>query len=148
MDDSGFMPDGFYDTPVFGHPSSPLSIKPSMNQNSPLSPTFPDSPRTLNSANDNQVFRSRDSSTNGSFISDCSRDRKMRFESESPDELALVQAAKSYGCCLLKRSKSSVYVRLPGEYIIWTLELRNTTKSVLHPTLYQLYPFPKIWSTF
>lgn len=114
MDDSGFMPDGFYDTPVFGHPSSPLSVKPSMNQNSPLSPTFPDSSRTLNSAIDNQVFRSRDSSTNGSFISDCSRDRKMRFESESPDELALVQAAKSYGCCLLKRSKSSVYVRLPA----------------------------------
>ncbi|XP_076117823.1 phospholipid-transporting ATPase VD-like isoform X3 [Mytilus galloprovincialis] len=48
----------------------------------------------------------------GSVYSDMA---KIRFEAESPDELALVRAAATYGCCLKKRSHGKVTVHLPGE---------------------------------
>lgn len=50
-----------------------------------------------------------------SLISDLSRNQ---YEAESPDELALVKAACTYGCCLLKRSPDKVTVWLPG---MWCL---------------------------
>lgn len=37
------------------------------------------------------------------------------YEAESPDEIALVDAAFRYGCRLLRRSPDSVVVMLPGE---------------------------------
>ena len=37
------------------------------------------------------------------------------YEAESPDELALVDAAFAYNCKLLKRSPTSVVVSLPGD---------------------------------
>lgn len=36
------------------------------------------------------------------------------YEAESPDEAALVQAAKAYGCTLLGRSPEQVLVAVPG----------------------------------
>lgn len=45
-------------------------------------------------------------------------DSKPIFEAESPDELALVDAAYSYNCRLLKRNPSSVIVDVPGEGIL------------------------------
>ncbi len=41
----------------------------------------------------------------------------LHYEAESPDELALVQAASSYGCKLLKRTPDRVMLSLPGKYI-------------------------------
>ncbi|KAL5011267.1 hypothetical protein ScPMuIL_009818 [Solemya velum] len=38
---------------------------------------------------------------------------RTRYEAESPDELALVRAAASYGCCLVKRTSEKVIVWLP-----------------------------------
>ncbi|XP_011442077.1 phospholipid-transporting ATPase VD isoform X3 [Magallana gigas] len=48
-----------------------------------------------------------------SYISDGSQ--QSRYEAESPDELALVRAACTYGCRLVKRSIEKVRVWLPGE---------------------------------
>lgn len=41
---------------------------------------------------------------------------RTRFEAESPDELALVRAAATYGCCLKKRSHGKITVILPGKF--------------------------------
>ncbi|XP_069129407.1 phospholipid-transporting ATPase VA-like isoform X2 [Argopecten irradians] len=48
-----------------------------------------------------------------SFMSDMSQ--RTQYEAESPDELALVKASSTYGCCLLKRSPDKVTVWLPAE---------------------------------
>lgn len=40
------------------------------------------------------------------------------YEAESPDEIALVDAASRYGCRLLRRTPDSVTVMLPGEGLI------------------------------
>ncbi|XP_058839396.1 phospholipid-transporting ATPase VD-like [Topomyia yanbarensis] len=45
-------------------------------------------------------------------------DRRPIFEAESPDELALVNAAYSYDCCLINRSPNHVLVNVPGEGVI------------------------------
>lgn len=39
------------------------------------------------------------------------------YEAESPDELALVNAAYAYGCCLINRSPHHTLVNVPGEGI-------------------------------
>lgn len=39
------------------------------------------------------------------------------FEGESPDEIALVEAAFKYGCKLLKRTLDSIQVCLPGKIL-------------------------------
>ena len=39
---------------------------------------------------------------------------KPNYEAESPDELALVQAASTYGCNLKKRTPDRVVLELPG----------------------------------
>ncbi|KAL3879260.1 hypothetical protein ACJMK2_031562 [Sinanodonta woodiana] len=67
---------------------------------------------------------------------------KIRYEAESPDELALVKAASTYGCCLLKRSANSVTVELPAEgevkfQVLQVLQFDSTRKRmsiiVRHP---------------
>ena len=40
------------------------------------------------------------------------------FEAESPDELALVNAAYSYDCCLVNRSPNHVLVSMPGQGVM------------------------------
>lgn len=57
---------------------------------------------------------SEGSVTGSSFLS-INSNNKMHYEAESPDELALVKAASTYGCKLLKRSPDKVTVRLPGK---------------------------------
>ncbi|XP_041360414.1 phospholipid-transporting ATPase VA-like [Gigantopelta aegis] len=53
----------------------------------------------------------------GSISSSCLSDVSfnMRYEAESPDELALVKAASAYGCRLWQRSPEKVAVYLPAE---------------------------------
>ena len=41
--------------------------------------------------------------------------QRMHYEAESPDELALVKAANTYGCKLTRRSPGKVTVAFPGE---------------------------------
>ncbi|XP_055601300.1 phospholipid-transporting ATPase VD isoform X2 [Uranotaenia lowii] len=45
-------------------------------------------------------------------------DRRPIFEAESPDELALVNAAYSYDCCLINRSPNHVLVNVPGDGVV------------------------------
>ncbi|XP_062707400.1 phospholipid-transporting ATPase VD isoform X2 [Aedes albopictus] len=45
-------------------------------------------------------------------------DRRPIYEAESPDELALVNAAYSYDCCLINRSPNHVLVNVPGEGVV------------------------------
>ena len=60
----------------------------------------------------------------GSFIDDSSTETsvmsentlKTRYEAESPDELALVKAACSYGCRLVRRTPEHASVWLPSKY--------------------------------
>ena len=47
---------------------------------------------------------------------------KPHYEAESPDELALVQAASSYGCKLLKRTPDRVKLWLPGTHVLIELK--------------------------
>lgn len=56
---------------------------------------------------------SESSMTASSYLSDMSS--RTRYEAESPDELALVRAASTYGCRLMKRSPDRVLVWLPGK---------------------------------
>ena len=46
---------------------------------------------------------------------------KMKYEAESPDEMALVKACCSYGCRLVRRSPDTVTVWLPGQYPTLTM---------------------------
>uniref|UniRef100_A0A4W4GAY7 Phospholipid-transporting ATPase n=1 Tax=Electrophorus electricus TaxID=8005 RepID=A0A4W4GAY7_ELEEL len=41
-------------------------------------------------------------------------EKDLLYEAESPDEAALVQAARAYGCTLLGRSREQLLVKLPG----------------------------------
>lgn len=61
---------------------------------------------------DSPATVSEGSTIGSSFLSDNSL--ATRYEAESPDELALVKAASTYGCQLTKRSPDKVTVLLPG----------------------------------
>jgi hypothetical protein len=68
----------------------------------------------LNGRTDSPLATPSEGSIAGSSAwSDISR---TRFEAESPDELALVRAAATYGCCLKKRSHGKITVFLPGKF--------------------------------
>lgn len=45
---------------------------------------------------------------------DKEEEEELLYEAESPDEAALVQAAKAYGCTLLGRSPEQLLIALPG----------------------------------
>lgn len=74
------------------------------------------------------------------------------FEAESPDELALVDAAYNYGCRLLRRTPTTVTVETPGggnlSYdIINVLPFDSTRKRmsviVRHPLTKQIILYCK-----
>lgn len=68
---------------------------------------------SLNSESDYQ-FTSSDGSIAGSSSQMSDSSLRTRYEAESPDELALVKAASTYGCRLIRRSPEKVTVWLPG----------------------------------
>ena len=59
-----------------------------------------------------------------------SRTLQTRYEAESPDELALVQAACAYGCRMVQRTPDYATVWLPGE--IGTLNFRRPLLGLHH----------------
>ncbi|XP_071088418.1 phospholipid-transporting ATPase VD-like [Haliotis cracherodii] len=69
---------------------------------------------SLNSESDYQ-FTSSDGSIAGSSSQMSDSSLRTRYEAESPDELALVKAASTYGCRLIRRSPEKVTVWLPGD---------------------------------
>ncbi|XP_025085934.1 probable phospholipid-transporting ATPase VA isoform X2 [Pomacea canaliculata] len=93
---------------------------------------------------------SEGSVTGSSFLSDSSS--QTRYEAESPDELALVRAASTYGCRLLKRSPDKVVVWLPAEgdvefFVLNVLDFDSTRKRmsiiVQHPLSKEIILFVK-----
>ena len=110
------MPDGGYSPQYVKLPPVTQTSTPNHGKQPPLdSKEFP-----LNAARlefmPNQLNTPTGSiagSIAGSSIrSDMSR---IRYEAESPDELALVRAASTYNCCLKGRTANKVTVWLPGE---------------------------------
>ncbi|XP_046562486.1 phospholipid-transporting ATPase VB-like [Haliotis rubra] len=69
---------------------------------------------SLNSESDYQ-FTSSNGSIAGSSSQMSDSSQRTRYEAESPDELALVKAASTYGCRLIQRSPERVSVWLPGD---------------------------------
>ncbi|XP_056326707.1 probable phospholipid-transporting ATPase VD [Danio aesculapii] len=58
--------------------------------------------------------QAKDSAADESESDDEDEEEELLYEAESPDEAALVQAAKAYGCTLLGRSPEQVLVAIPG----------------------------------
>ncbi|XP_061165426.1 phospholipid-transporting ATPase VD-like isoform X2 [Saccostrea echinata] len=97
-------------------------------------------PITISNSGDFDRFRefgmstpSEGSIAGSSYISDGSQNS--RYEAESPDELALVRAACTYGCRLINRSVDKVRVWLPGEgevefEILEVLQFDSTRKRM------------------
>lgn len=108
-----------------------------------------DSAKTENEADTNelQTCSLHPPSQNGSTIAEA---EELCYEAESPDEAALVYAARAYGFILLARTPDSVTVRLPsGEDLVFevldtlTFDSNRKRMSVLvrHPVTkdYVLY---------
>ncbi|KAH9489279.1 putative phospholipid-transporting ATPase VA [Bulinus truncatus] len=116
MDDSGFVADS--DLAKGGATKLPQRDAFDKNFHSKILPGTPlsyksKSTSSLTATSDSGDFMSEGSVTGSSFLSDGSQ--KMHYEAESPDELALVKAANTYGCKLVKRSPGKVKVLLPGQ---------------------------------
>ena len=75
--------------------------------------------RVRSSTNSLNPSESGETPSEGSISSSCLSDfsYNMRYEAESPDELALVKAASAYGCRLCQRSPEKVSVYLPGLFL-------------------------------
>ncbi|XP_005156631.2 phospholipid-transporting ATPase VD isoform X1 [Danio rerio] len=58
--------------------------------------------------------QAKDNAADESESDDEDEEEELLYEAESPDEAALVQAAKAYGCTLLGRSPEQVLVAVPG----------------------------------
>lgn len=124
MDDSGYLPEHLFEVGRAFGAGEPMDHYTRL-QNS--STSISRSSLTLSSNINLNLNRSRlslsselgdyaaseNSMTASSYLSDMSA--RMRFEAESPDELALVRAASTYGCRLMKRSPDKVLVWLPAE---------------------------------
>lgn len=155
MDDSGFVPvtDQAKGSVSSRLPSNgPLDKSAAHSQFPPGTPLSQNSRSTLSlSASECGDHMSEGSVTGSSFLSDSSQ--RMHYEAESPDELALVKAANTYGCKLVKRSPGKVKVLLPGQVdeaefdVLNVLQFDATRKRmsviVRHPTSREIVLYVK-----
>ncbi|RUS74359.1 hypothetical protein EGW08_017882 [Elysia chlorotica] len=128
MDDSGYIVDdapanktGPMKLPTKDGLEKPVINKMNLQSSTPTSVKS----RSLLSLS---VSESGDASESGSvagssFLSVGSQ--RMHYEAESPDELALVKAANTYGCKLTRRSPGKVTVTFPAENDEVELEVLN-----------------------
>nr|XP_055025598.1 probable phospholipid-transporting ATPase VD isoform X2 [Misgurnus anguillicaudatus] len=63
---------------------------------------------------DSEQAKSNDDDETESDEEEEDDEEELLYEAESPDEAALVQAAKAYGCTLLGRSPEQILVNVPG----------------------------------
>ncbi|XP_073729220.1 phospholipid-transporting ATPase VD isoform X2 [Misgurnus anguillicaudatus] len=63
---------------------------------------------------DSEQAKSNDDDETESDDEEEDDEEELLYEAESPDEAALVQAAKAYGCTLLGRSPEQILVNVPG----------------------------------
>ena len=99
-----------------------------------------------------RVGRSKLSQTSPAVTPSPSGERKPIFEAESPDELALVDAAFTYNCRLMKRAGNNALILVPGEgmveyEVVQVLPFDSSRKSmsvvVRHPVSKQLILYSK-----
>ncbi|XP_076446004.1 LOW QUALITY PROTEIN: phospholipid-transporting ATPase VA-like [Babylonia areolata] len=103
----------------------------------PSTPLARSSPRhsRLSLVSDFGDYAASESSVTASSSILSSSSQRTCYEAESPDELALVKAASTYGCRLMKRSPEMVTVWLPGEgevefEVLNVLEFDSTRKRM------------------
>ncbi|XP_070196933.1 phospholipid-transporting ATPase VA-like isoform X2 [Littorina saxatilis] len=120
MDESGFLPEPYFNK--FPDQSSErMDVYNRLQRSSASTPTSRTNSRaslsrsrlSLSSDPGDYPGSEGGSITGSSFISESSL--RTRYEAESPDEMALVKAASTYGCRLLKRSPDKVLIWLPAE---------------------------------
>lgn len=111
---ASYFPNSSPQTPITNlqSPTTP-SGTPSNTPSTPVTPalssgTWTEDMDDIQKAKDNSV-RESDSESD-----DEDEEEELLYEAESPDEAALVQAAKAYGCTLLGRSPEQVLVAFPG----------------------------------
>ncbi|KAL0177749.1 hypothetical protein M9458_026643 [Cirrhinus mrigala] len=111
---ASYFPNSGPQTPITSlrSPTTP-SGTPSNTPTTPVTPALSSGAWTEDmddkqKAKDNSVIESESESD------DEDEEEELLYEAESPDEAALVQAAKAYGCTLLGRSPEQVLVAFPG----------------------------------
>ncbi|XP_058651191.1 probable phospholipid-transporting ATPase VD [Onychostoma macrolepis] len=82
--------------------------------NTPTTPVTPALSSGAWSKDVDDIKKAKDNSADESGSDDEDEAEELLYEAESPDEAALVQAAKAYGCTLLGRSPEQVLVAVPG----------------------------------
>lgn len=105
-------------------PSPPPSTLPSPRPQPglpPIPPSPPERPRLLQIPNIFSRRRKVENGRNSTYSNDSaemtSLSTKPILEAESPDELALVEAAIIYGCRLEKRTPKEVIISMDGEFL-------------------------------
>ncbi|XP_051772106.1 probable phospholipid-transporting ATPase VD isoform X1 [Ctenopharyngodon idella] len=110
---ASYFPNSNPQTPI-KIPQSPItpSGTPSSTPSNPVTPALLSSGAWGENVEDKQ--QAKDNSADESESDDEDEAEELLYEAESPDEAALVQAAKAYGCTLLGRSPEQVLVAVPG----------------------------------
>uniref|UniRef100_A0A672SAW5 Phospholipid-transporting ATPase n=1 Tax=Sinocyclocheilus grahami TaxID=75366 RepID=A0A672SAW5_SINGR len=105
-------------TVVVSSPTQPRHVSPTAHSGTPSNtPTTPVTPALSSGAwseDVDNIQKTKDNSADESESDDEDEAEELLYEAESPDEAALVQAAKAYGCTLLGRSPEQVLVAVPG----------------------------------
>uniref|UniRef100_A0A8C2L3H3 Phospholipid-transporting ATPase n=1 Tax=Cyprinus carpio TaxID=7962 RepID=A0A8C2L3H3_CYPCA len=100
--------------PVVRTPLRSLEEMKAMFQKLSLTPVTPALPSGAWSEDVDDIQKAKVNSADESESDDEDEAEELLYEAESPDEAALVQAAKAYGCTLLGRSPEQVLVVVPG----------------------------------
>lgn len=110
---ASYFPNSNPQTPIttLQSPSTP-SGTPSSTMSTPFTPVPLTSGAWGEDVEDKQ--QAKENSADESESDDEDEAEDLLYEAESPDEAALVQAAKAYGCTLLGRSPEQVLVAVPG----------------------------------
>ncbi|ROK15855.1 putative phospholipid-transporting ATPase VD [Anabarilius grahami] len=110
---ASYFPNSNPQTPIktLQSPTTP-SCTPSSTPSTPVTPALFSSGAWGEDMEDKQ--QAKDNSADESESDDEDEAEELLYEAESPDEAALVQAAKAYGCTLLGRSPEQVLVAVPG----------------------------------
>uniref|UniRef100_A0A8C1PPC6 Phospholipid-transporting ATPase n=1 Tax=Cyprinus carpio TaxID=7962 RepID=A0A8C1PPC6_CYPCA len=100
--------------PVVRTPLRSLEEMKAMFQKLSLTPVTPALSSGAWSEDVDDIQKAKVNSADESESDDEDEAEELLYEAESPDEAALVQAAKAYGCTLLGRSPEQVLVVVPG----------------------------------
>uniref|UniRef100_A0A8C1ZIM6 Phospholipid-transporting ATPase n=1 Tax=Cyprinus carpio TaxID=7962 RepID=A0A8C1ZIM6_CYPCA len=105
-------------TVVVSSPTQPRHVSPTTPSGTPsYTPSTPVTPALSSGAwskDVDDIQKAKVNSADESESDDEDEAEELLYEAESPDEAALVQAAKAYGCTLLGRSPEQVLVVVPG----------------------------------